>query len=102
MRLLARAVRETPPLALRIVRGTGVSAIVQSERGAAGRYRPHLVRIGDSVPPYPLATRVGAFADAPAAFARLLAAGFSADTAYVDAAFPGISVAPAPGRILSV
>jgi hypothetical protein len=102
MRLLARAVRETPPLALRIVRGTGVSAIVQSERGADGRYRPHLVRIGDSVPPYRFATRVVASADARAVFARLLEDGFSADTAYVDAAFPGVSVAPAPGRILSV
>src|ERR1019366_1169861 len=80
----------------------GVSAIVQSDRGPDGRYRPHLVRIGDAVPPYRFAARVVASADARAVFARLLEDGFPADTAYVDAAFPGVPRAPAPGRILNV
>ncbi|MFI5197846.1 MAG: hypothetical protein ACHQJD_04455 [Thermoanaerobaculia bacterium] len=101
-RLLARAVPESPPLALRFVRGAGVSTIVQSDRGADLRYRPHLVRIEDAVPPYRFAARIVASADARAVFARLLEDGFPADTAYVDAAFPGVSDAPAPGRILSV
>ncbi|HEX5855786.1 MAG TPA: hypothetical protein VFZ57_09210 [Thermoanaerobaculia bacterium] len=101
-RLLSRAVKETPSLALRLVRGVGVSAIVQSDPGANGRYRPHLVRIGDSVSPYRFAARVVASTDARAVFARLLADGFSADTAYVDASLPGVSASPAPGRILSV
>jgi hypothetical protein len=101
-RLLSRAVPETPPFASRLVRGAGVSAIVQSDRGEGGRFRPHLVRIGDPVPPYRFAARVVASADARAVFARLLEDGFSADTAYVDSALPGVSASPAPGRILSV
>jgi len=101
-RLLSRAVRETPSFALRLVRGTGVSAIVKSDRGEDERFRPNLVRIGDSVPPYRFATRIVASANARAVFARLLEDGFSADTAYVDAALPGVSASPASGRILSV
>jgi hypothetical protein len=101
-RLLWRAVPETPSLALRFVRGAGVSAILKSELGADGRYRPHLIRIGDSVPPYRFAARVVASADARSVFARLLEDGFSADTAYVDEALPGVSASPAAGRILSV
>jgi hypothetical protein len=101
-RLLSRAVPETPSLALRFVRGTGVSAIVKSGPGADGRYRPHLIRIGDSVPPYRFAAHVVASADARSVFARLLEDGFSADTAYVDAALPGVPASPAAGRILSV
>ena len=94
-RLLSRAVPETPSLALRFVRGAGVSAIVRSEPGADGRYRPHLVRIGNALPPYRFATHVVASADARSVFARLLEDGFSADTAYVDAALPGV---PASAR----
>ena len=101
-RLLSRAVRGTPSLALRLVRGAGVSAIVESGRAEGGRYRPHLVRIGDSIPPYRFATRVVASADARTVFTRLLEDRFSADTAYVDAALPGVSASPALGRILSV
>jgi len=100
-RLLSRAVPETPSLALRFVRGAGVSAIVKSDQGADGRYRPHLMRIGNSLPPYRFAAHVVASADARAVFARLLEDGFSADTAYVDAALPGFPVSPAAGWILS-
>ncbi len=100
-RLLSRAVRETPSLALRFVRAAGVSAIVKSERGNDGRYRSHLARIGNALPPYRFAAHVVASADARAVFARLLEDGFSPDTAYVDAAMPGVSASPAPGRILS-
>src|SRR5450830_154342 len=100
-RLLSRAVPETPSLALRFVRGAGVSAIVKSDQGKDGRYRPHLMRIGNSVPPYRFAAHVVASADARAVFARLLEDGFSADTAYVDAALPGVPASPATGRILS-
>ena len=100
-RLLSRAVPETPSLALRFVRGAGVSAIVKSDQGTDGRYRPHLTRIGNSLPPYRFAARVVASADARLVFARLLEDGFSADTAYVDAALPGVPASPAAGRILS-
>ena len=100
-RLLSRAVPETPSLALRFVRGAGVSAIVKSDQGADRRYRPHLARIGNSLPPYRFAARVVASADARSVFARLLEDGFSADTAYVDAALPGVPASPAAGRILS-
>jgi len=101
-RLLSRAVPETPQLALRFIRGVGVSAIVRSERGEDGRYRPRLVRIADPVPPYRFATRLVASADARAVFKRLLEDGFPVDTAYVDEAVPGVSPAPAAGRILAV
>jgi hypothetical protein len=101
-RLLTRAVPETPPLALRFVRGTGVSAIVRTDRGEDGRFRPHLVRIGDPVPPYRFAARVVASADARAVYGRLLEEGFSADTAYVDAELPGVLATPGTGRILSI
>jgi len=101
-RLLSRAVRETPSLALRLVRGTGVSAIVRSDAGADGRYRPHLVRIANPLPPYRFASRVVASADARAVFARLLEDGFSPDTAYVDSALPGVPAVPAAGRIVSL
>ena len=76
-RLLTRAVPERPSLALRFVRGAGVSAIVKTEPGADGRYRPHLARIGNALPPYRFATHVVASADARAVFARLLEDGFS-------------------------
>jgi hypothetical protein len=101
-RLLSRAVRETPSFALHLVRATGVSAIVQSDRGEGNRFRPRLVRIGDSVPPFRFAARVVASAKARAVFARLLEDGFSADTAYVDEELPGVSATPGAGRILSV
>ena len=78
-----------------------MSAIVRSEPGEDGRYRPHLVRIGNALPPYRFATHVVASADARSVFARLLEDGFSADTAYVDAALPGVPASPAAGRILS-
>jgi hypothetical protein len=101
-RLLSRAVPETPPLASRLLRGVGVSAIVRSERGEDGRYRPRLERILDPVPPYRFATRLVASADARAVFRRLLEDDFRVDTAYVDEAVPGVSPAPAAGRILAV
>lgn len=101
-RLLNRAVPETPPLAMSIVRGVGVSAIVRSEREEDGRYRPRLVRIADPVPPYRFAAKLVASPDARAVFKRLLEDGFGVDTAYVDEAVPGVSSAPAAGRILAV
>lgn len=101
-RLLNRAVRETPALAIRIVRGTGVSAIVRSEREEDGRYRPRLEPIRDPVPPYRFAAKLAASPDARAVFGRLLEDGFGVDTAYVDEAVPGVSPAPAAGRILAV
>ena len=101
-RLLSRAVPEVPPLALRVLRSVGVSAIVRSERGEDGRYRPRLERILDPVSPYRFATKLVASADAPAVFRRLLEDGFPVDTAYVDEAVAGVSPAPAAGRILAV
>lgn len=101
-RLLSRAVRETPPFALRLLRAAGVSAIVQSERDEAGGFRTRLVRIGNPVPPYRFAARVVASRDARAVFARLLEDGIPADTAYVDTELPGLSPTPGAGRILSV
>ncbi|MCM3878107.1 MAG: hypothetical protein NEA02_17050 [Thermoanaerobaculia bacterium] len=100
-RLLSRAVRETPPLALRLVRGVGVSAIVRSERGDDGRYGPRLERILDPVPPYRFAGRLVASDDARAVFKRLLEDAFPVDTAYVDETVPGVSPSPAAGRILA-
>jgi hypothetical protein len=100
-RLLWRAVPKTPSLVLRFVRGAGVSAIVRSDPGEDGRYRPHLTRIGNSLPPYRFAAHVVASADARAVFARLLEEGFAPDTAYVDAALPGVPASPSAGRILS-
>ncbi len=100
--LLSRAVRETPPLAQRLVRGVGVTAIVRSERGEDGRYRPRLERIVNPVPPYRFAGRLVASTDRRAVFKRLLEEGFPVDTAYADEAVPGVSAAPAAGRILAV
>jgi hypothetical protein len=101
-RLLARAVLETPPLAMRFVRGVGVSAIVRSDRGEDGRYRSGLEPVPNPVPPYRFAGRLVASADARSVFRRLLEEGFPVDTAYVDEAVPGVSSAPAAGRILAV
>ena len=101
-RLLSRAVTETPFLAMRFLRGVGVSAIVQSERDDDGRYRPRLVRILEPVSPYRFAKTLVASTDPRAVFKRLLEDGFAADTAYVDEAVPGVSPAPAAGRILAV
>ncbi len=100
-RLLSKAVPRTPSLAQRFIRGAGVSAIVRSDPGKDGRYRPRLVRIGNALPPYRFATRVVASADARSVLARFLEDGFSADTAYVDAALPGVPATPSAGRILS-
>ncbi|HEX7617055.1 MAG TPA: hypothetical protein VF554_17475 [Thermoanaerobaculia bacterium] len=101
-RLLSGAVPQTPPLAMRFLRGVGVSAIVRSERGEDGRYRPILEQITDPVPPYRFAGRLVASPDARAVFKRLLDDGFPVDTAYVDEAVPGVSPVPAAGRILAV
>ena len=90
------------PLPLRIVRAAGASAVLASERGGDGRYRPRLVRIGDAVPPFRFASRVVASPDAPAVFKRLLDEGADAGTAYVDAALPGFPDAPSAGRILAL
>ena len=100
-RLLSKAVPRTPSLAQRFIRGAGVSAIVRSDPGKDGRYRPRLVRIANPLPPYRFATRVVASADARSVLARFLEDGFSADTAYVDAALPGVPATPSAGRILS-
>jgi len=101
-RLLTRAVPETPSLTMHLVRGAGVSAIVRSDQGEDGRYRPRLIPISDPLPPYRLAAHVVASADARAVFERLLKDGFSPDTAYVDSALPGVPASPAAGRIVSV
>ncbi len=102
MRLFERAVRTPSPLPLRIVRAAGAAAILQSERGEDGRYRPRLVRISDAVPPFRFATRLVASDDAPAVFKRLLDDGADAGTAYVDAALPGFPDAPGAGRVLAL
>jgi hypothetical protein len=101
-RLLSKAVPRTPSLALRLIRGAGVSAIVKSEWEKSGRFVSHLVRIEDALPPYRFAAHVVASNDARAVLARLLEDGFSAETAYVDAALPGVPASPSAGRILSV
>ena len=100
-RLLSRAVLETPPLAMRFVRGVGVSAIVRSERGEDGRYRPRLEPIADPVPPYRFAGKLVSSPDGRAVFKQLLEEGFGVDTAYVDEAVPGVAPAPSAGRILA-
>ncbi len=100
-RLLSKAVPKTPSLALRFVRAAGVSAILKSDREADGRYHPHLMKIFNPLPPYRFAARVVASGDASSVFSKLLEDGFSADTAYVDTALPGVPALPAAGRILS-
>ena len=100
-RLLSRAVLGTPPLAMRFLRSVGISAIVRSERGENGRFRPLLEPILDPVPPYRFAGRLVASPDARAVFKRLLEDGFPVDTAYVDETVPGVSPTPAAGRILA-
>jgi hypothetical protein len=102
MRLFTRAVPAPGPLPLRIVRAAGASAVLASERGPDGRYRPRLLRIGDAVPPFRFASRVVASDDAPAVFKRLLDEGADAATAYVDAALPGMPETPSPGRIVGL
>ncbi|HQQ77608.1 MAG TPA: hypothetical protein PLB01_09665, partial [Thermoanaerobaculia bacterium] len=100
MRLFGRAVPTPDPLPLRIVRAAGASAVLVSERGADGRYRPRLLRVADPVPPFRFASRVVASDDARAVFKRFLEEGADAGTAYVDAALPGFPDAPGGGRIL--
>jgi hypothetical protein len=101
-RLLARAVPAPGPFPLRLVRAAGASAVVATERGEDGRFRPRLRRIGDAAPPFRFAGRVVASDDARAVFARFLEEGIPPDTAYVDEALPGLPDAPAPGRVLAV
>lgn len=100
--MLHQAVPRTPGLALRFIRGAGVAAIAKSVREPDGRFRSHLARLGDAVPPYRFASRIVASTDARAVFGRLLEEGFPVDTAYVDGALPGVSASPPMGRILSV
>jgi hypothetical protein len=100
-RLLARAVPAPGPFPLRLVRAAGASAVLVSERTADGRYRPHLLRIGDAVPPFRFASRIVASSNAPALFARLLEDGIPPDTAYVDADVSGLA-APSPGSVVAV
>jgi hypothetical protein len=102
MRLFSRAVPAPGPLPLRIVRAAGASAVLASERGGDGRYRPRLLTIGDPVPPFRFAGRVVASPDAPAVFKRLLDEGADPAAAYVDAALPGFSDPPSAGRILGL
>ena len=102
MRLLARAAPAPGPFPLRLVRAAGAAAVLSSERGADGLYRPRLRRIGDAAPPFRFASRVVASENARAVFARLLEDGAPADTAYADVDLPGLSPAPAVGRVLAV
>jgi hypothetical protein len=102
MRLFARAVPAPGPLPLQIVRSAGASAVLASERGVDGRYRPRLLRIADPVPPFRFASRVVASNDAPAVFKRLLEDGADSGTAYVDAALPGFPDAPGAGRVVAL
>ena len=102
MRLFGRAVPTPDPLPLRIVRAAGASAVLASERGPDGRYRPRLLRITDPVLPYRFASRVVAGDDAPAVFRRFLEDRADAGTAYVDVALPGFPDAPGAGRILGL
>lgn len=101
-RLLARAVPTASPLPLHVVRAAGASAILATERGADGRFRPRLRRIGDAVPPFRFASRVVASDDARAVFARFLEDGVPPDVGYVDTALPGLPEVPGAGRVLSV
>ncbi len=102
MRLFGRAVPTPDPLPLRIVRAAGASAVLVSERGADGRYRPRLLRVADPLPPFRFASRVVASDDARAVFKRFLEDGADAGTAYVDAALPAFPDAPGAGRILTL
>jgi hypothetical protein len=102
MRLLTRAVPAPGPFPLRIVRTAGASAVLASEKGDDGRYRPALRRFAEPVPPFRFASRVVASDDARAVFARLLEDGANPGTAYVGEALPGFPGAPGPGRILAV
>lgn len=101
-RLLTRAVPGPSPLPLRMVRAAGASAILASERGEDGRFRPRLRRIGDAVPPFRFASRVVASNDTRAVFARFLDEGVPPDTAYVEAALPGFPETPGNGRVLAI
>ena len=102
MRLLSRAVPEPGPFPLKIVRAAGVSAVVASEKGEDGRYRPALRRFAEPVPPFRFASRVVASEDARSVFARLLEDGPPPGTAYVGEALPGFPELAAAGRVLSV
>jgi len=102
MRLLSRAVPAPGPFPLRLVRAAGASAVVATERGEDGRFRPHLRKIGDAEPPFRFATRVVSSSDARAVFGRLLEEGIPPDTAYVDEDLRGFPAAPGPGRVLAV
>ena len=102
MRLLTRAVPAPGPFPLRIVRAAGASAVLASEKGDDGRYRPALRRFAEPVPPFRFASRVVASNDARAVFSRLLEDGANPGTAYVDEALPGFPGAPGPGLLLAV
>lgn len=102
MRLFTRVVPAPGPLPLRIVRAAGASAVLASERGENGRYRPRLRRIADAVPPFRFASRVVSSDDTRAVFGRLLEDGASPGTAYVDAALPLFPAVPGAGRVLAV
>ncbi len=100
-RLFARALKTESPLPMRFVRAAGANAVLESGRGADGRYRPRLAPVADAVAPFRFATRVVASSDGRAVFARFLEDGAPADTAYVEADLPGLGP-PAAGRVLSV
>ena len=102
MRLFSRAVPAPGPLPLRIVRAAGASAVLASERGEDGRYRPTLHRFAETVPPFRFASRVVASSDARAVFAQLLEDGAPPGTAYVDEALPGFPDSPGAGRVHAV
>jgi hypothetical protein len=102
MRLLALAVPAPGPFPLKIVRAAGVSAVLASEKGEDGRYRPVLRRFAEPVPPFRFASRVVASDDARSVFARLLEDGPPPGTAYVGEALPGFPEAAGAGRVLAV
>lgn len=102
MRLFSRAVPEPGPFPMKIVRAAGVSAVVASEKGEDGRYRPVLRRFAEPVPPFRFASRVVASDDARSVFARLLQDGPPPGTAYVGEALPGFPESAAAGRVLAV
>jgi hypothetical protein len=102
MRLFSKAVPASGTFPLRIARAAGASAILASERGEDGRYRPRLSPFPRAVAPFRFASRVVASNDARDVFARLLEDGAPMGTAYVDVALPGLPDAPGAGRVLAV
>lgn len=100
-RLLQKAVPARDPIAGRLVRLVGATAVCRTVERAPGLFRPTMTPVESALPPFRFASRVDRDPDGMALFQRFLNDGVNPLTAYVEGS-PRGPVAVSEGRVLNL